>query len=291
MKFKVLTLMVLLMTASVSAAGLGSLFGGETRGEAALIKLSGSITPTSSGFGSTGITPEQVRDLNQEVRTGGYDAVIYEINSGGGAVVASKEVKRSIESMKIPTVCRFRDISASGAYLISLGCDRVVADSSTLTGSIGVRSSYLEFSGLLDKIGVQYINITAGKYKEVGSQYTNATEEEKQILKQMAEQIQNEFIGMVEKDRNLTETQVSKVETARVFLGDRAKELGLVDRIGGRATAVNVAENITEKDLKLREIQKRPQTSLLSLFLSETGLGNFLAQINTGLQLPLTASY
>lgn len=291
MKFKVLTLMVLLMTASVSAAGLGSLFGGENRGEAALIKLSGSITPTSSGFGSTGITPEQVRDLNQEVRTGGYDAVIYEINSGGGAVVASKEVKRSIESMKIPTVCRFRDISASGAYLISLGCDRVVADSSTLTGSIGVRSSYLEFSGLLDKMGVQYINITAGKYKEVGSQYTNATEEEKQILKQMAEQIQNEFIGMVEKDRNLTETQVSKVETARVFLGDRAKELGLVDRIGGRATAVNVAENITEKDLKLREIQKRPQTSLLSLFLSETSLGNFLAQINTGLQLPLTASY
>lgn len=292
MKLKLLATFIILFTASTAAFNLGGLFQDDT-GQAALVKLSGTITPSSSGFGSTGITPESVREVNQKVRNGGYDAVIYEINSGGGAVVASKDVKRSIENMDIPTVCRFRDISASGAYLIAMGCDRIVADSATITGSVGVTSSYLEFSGTLDKLGIQYINVTAGKYKEVGSQYMNASERDKQMLKEMATDIQDEFIGIVRENRNLTQEEVQEIETASIFLGEEAKNLSMVDSLGGRAQAVDEAEELTGKDIELSEIQTGQDIGLLSLFLSETGIGNFFSELGLGANtgLPLTASY
>lgn len=294
MKLKLLASFLILLTASTAAFSFGGM-SEEKQGNAALVKLSGTISPTSSSglTGSSGITPEQVRDLNDEVRNGDYDAVIYEINSGGGAVVASKEIKRSIDNMDIPTVCRFRDIAASGAYLISMGCDKIVADSATITGSIGVTSSYLEFSGALERFGVEYINISAGKYKEVGSRYSNASEQEKEILRDMANDIQDEFIGMVDKQRNLSETELSEVETAKVFLGDEAKNLTLVDRLGGRATAVDTAEDLSGQDLKLKEIQTQQDFSLLSLFLSDTGIGQFFADLGFGAEVdvPLVAEF
>jgi len=293
MKLKLLFGLLILLTASTSAAGLGSIFGQDDSGNAALVQLSGSITPTSSGFGAQGLTPEAVRTINQEVSAGEYDAVIYEINSGGGAVVASKEIKRSIESMEIPTVCRFRDISASGAYLIATGCDRIVADSATITGSVGVTSSYLEYSGTLNKLGIDYVNVTAGEYKEVGSMYTNATDEEKKILKDMALDIQDEFVGLVDENRNLTESQLSEVQTAKLFLGDEAKNLSLVDKLGGRQTSLTTAEELTDKDLQIRKVQSRQSPSLLSLFLSETGISQVMSNIGVGANsnIPLVAEY
>lgn len=294
MKLKLLASFLIILTASTAAFSLG---GGpsEEKGEAALVKLSGTISPTSSSGlgGSSGITPAQVRDINDKVRDGNYEAVIYEINSGGGAVVASKEIKRSIENIDVPTVCRFRDIAASGAYLISMGCDKIVADSASITGSVGVTSSYLEFSGAIERFGIEYVNISAGKYKEVGSRYSNVSEQEKEILRDMAEDIQDEFIGIVDSQRNLSESEISEVETAKVFLGDEAKKLTLVDRLGGRATAVNTAENLTEKDLRLKEIQTQQDFSLLSLFMSDTGIGQFFADLGfgAGVDLPLVAEF
>lgn len=293
MKLKLLAVFLLILTSSAAALNLGGIFQDSRTGDVALVQLSGTITPSSSGFGSSGITPGQVREVNQKVRQGDYDAVIYEINSGGGAVVASKEIKRSIENIDVPTVCRFRDISASGAYLISMGCDRIVADSATITGSVGVTSSYMQFSGTLDKLGIEYVNITAGKYKEIGSQYANASEEEKKILKGMAMNIQDEFLGVVKKNRNLTQDEVQKIETARVFLGDEAKNLSMVDALGGRAKAVDTAEKLTGKDLKLVEVKTSQDLSLLSLFLSKTGVGDFFAELGfgTNTDIPLQAKY
>jgi protease-4 len=263
-KIAVLTAALLLIsTGFASALSLESLF--EPTGKAAVIQLSGGIAPTSSGF-SSGITPEKVRDLNDMARQRNVDAVVYEINSGGGAVVASKEVMRSIESMDVPTVCRLRDTGASGAYLASLGCDEIVADSATLTGSIGVRSSYLQYTGLMDKLGLKYVNITAGENKELGSPYQNISEEEKQRLKQKAETIHAEFVQKVGEERNLTDAELENVSTGEAILGSRAKELGLVDEIGGRQTAYDVAENLTGTELNFNKVETAQSFSLFSLF-------------------------
>jgi len=279
-------------TVSVAALSLGGMFQ-STSGDAALVKLSGTITPTSSGFASSGITPEQVRDLNQRVRQGGYDAVVYEINSGGGSVVASKEIKRAIDNIDVPTVCRFRDISASGGYMIAMGCDRIVADSATITGSIGVTSSYLEYSDAMDNLGIEYVNISAGKYKQVGSSFMNTTEQDREVLQNMAVDIQDEFIQMVDDNRNLTQAEIEEVKTAKIFLGEEARNLSMVDSIGGRAQAVDSAEELANKDLQLRELETRQTGGLLSLLLSNTGVGNVLADLGLGtnVQAPLAAKY
>lgn len=247
-----LTAFILISTGMAAAFSLESLF--QTTGTAAVIQLSGSITPTSSGF-SSGITPEKVRDLNQRAQQQNVDAIVYEINSGGGSVVASKELMREIESVEVPTVCRFRDVGASGAYMAALGCDRIVADSASLTGSIGVRSSYLQYTGLMDKLGLKYVNISSGEYKELGSPYQNISETQKEMLQMKADKIHEEFYSKVEEERNLSEEQLQQVKTGEPFLGSRAEELGLVDEIGGRQTAYSTAEDLAGMDLNFRKVE------------------------------------
>jgi protease-4 len=265
MKKLALSGLIILLITGASALSLQNFMKSDS-GEVGIIQLSGTITPEASSF-SSGITPDRLRDLNQRAKTQNLDAVVYEINSGGGAVVASKDLKRNIEAMNIPTVCRFRDTAASGGYLAALGCDRIVADSGTITGSIGVSSSYLEFSDLMDKIGVSYVNITAGERKSIGSQYQEPTEEEKQILEEKAQIIGEEFLNMVDRNRNLTEQERAEVGTGEIFLGSEAKKLGLVDSLGGRKQAIESAENLTGMELDPVAVQQTQDFNLLSLFL------------------------
>ncbi|WEL23698.1 signal peptide peptidase SppA [Candidatus Nanohalovita haloferacivicina] len=269
-----LTALILISTGMAAAFSLDSLF--QTTGTAAVIQLSGSITPTSSGF-SSGITPEKVRDLNQRAQQQNVDAIVYEINSGGGSVVASKELMREIESVDVPTVCRFRDVGASGAYMAALGCDRIVADSASLTGSIGVRSSYLQYTGLMDKLGLKYVNISSGEYKELGSPYQNISETQKEMLQAKADKIHEEFYSKVEEERNLSEEQLQEVKTGEPFLGSRAEELGLVDEIGGRQTAYDTAEELAGMELNFRKVEAPSGFNFFQLMgasIAETVLGS-----------------
>lgn len=283
----VLTIIIVAVGVAAVSGQSGSSFSfGE--GDAAVIQLSGTISPTASdGLGATGgITPESVRSLNQRATDQGADAIIYEINSGGGAVVASKEVMREIESVKVPTVCRFRDISASGAYLFALGCDRIVADSTTLTGSIGVQGSYFEFTELMGELGVEYINITSGEHKDLGTPFRNITDEEREMLQKKADRVHEEFIKQVQDERNLTEDQLEQARTGEPFLGERAKELGLVDKLGGRQTSVETAENLTDQELETFRIERRTGFDFLSLLTADVSFGNFLERGS-----PLRAEY
>lgn len=267
-----LILAIILILSTVSAFDFGM-----NSGKAAVIELDGAITPTSSpGAFSSGssLTPSNVRELNSKAMERNPDAIIYEWNSPGGAVVASKEIKREIESVDTPTVCRFRDLAASGAYLASLGCDRIVADSASMTGSIGVKSSYLEFSDLMEKYGVEYVNVSSGEYKSIASPYEDASEKDIEFLKNKTDRIHRQFTSMVEEERNLTAREVEKIGNGKVFLGSKAEELGLVDTLGGRETALESAENITGKDLEIREVETAPSFGLLSLLSASSPLEN-----------------
>jgi protease-4 len=279
MKTKIVLTFVLLASFTFSGAALPDFFSSQS-GDAAVIQLNGPIQPTqATGLTATsGITPSQVRSLNHQAESQGVDAIVYEINSGGGAVVASKEVKRAIEDVEVPTVCRFRDTAASGAYLFSMGCDEIVADSATITGSIGVRASYLEFSGLMEKYGITYVNVTAGESKGVGSQFSEPTGEEKQQLKERVEVVHEDFKNQVQEGRNLSESEIEDIATGEIFLGEQAKELGLVDKLGGRETAYETAENLTEKELNFVSVESRQQFNpfslLISAFLPDFNLNN-----------------
>lgn len=265
MKLKVLAVTFLLLIGSGAAFDFSQFFQSD-RGDVALIELDGQIQSSEpGGFAASGITPDQIRDLNQQARQQNADAVIYEINSPGGAVVASKDTKRVIDEMEIPTICRLKDTAASGGYMMALGCDQIVADSATFTGSIGVTGSYPEFTELMDDLGINYVNVTAGEYKELGSPFRELSREEEKILEAQVESVHTEFYELVDQERNLTDDQLEEVRTGRIFLGSEAQELNMVDELGGRSKAIDVAENETGLDLRLQKVDRQPEFNWLSL--------------------------
>jgi len=195
---------------------------------------------------------------------------------------------RSIDAVEVPTVCRIRDIGASGAYLASLGCDQIIADQVSLTGSIGVRASYLKFTGLMDKLGISYVNISSGEYKEAGSPFRNISEEEKEILQEKSDTVHEHFKQFVDENRNLSEEQLEEASTGEAFLGKEAKELGLVDELGGRKSSVVTAEEMTGKELQVFRVREAPSFDLLSV-LSPFGMS--VSEIQVGSDAPLRSVF
>ncbi|MFB6294219.1 MAG: S49 family peptidase, partial [Candidatus Nanohaloarchaea archaeon] len=181
---------------------------------------------------------------------------------------------RVIEEADVPTVCRLREVAASGAYWAASACDTVVADPLTLTGSIGVSSTYLEFSGLMNRLGIEYVNLTAGEYKDMGSQYKNLTPAERERFNDILNQTHAAFIRSIAENRGLPYDQVEQAATGEVFLGREAAELGLVDRLGGRDTAVAAARNLTNTtELRTTTYEPPQQFQALSYLFSSIGEG------------------
>ena len=127
--------------------------------------------------------------------------VILNINSPGGTVVGSKEIVDAIKKVDKPVVALIRDVGASGAYWVASATDLIIADPLSVTGSIGVFGGYLEFSDLMSKYGVEFHSIKSGKYKDLGNQFVNLTEEGERILQGKLGIIHDYFLEDVNKNR------------------------------------------------------------------------------------------
>jgi protease-4 len=197
--------------------------------------------------------------------------IILEINSPGGAVVASSEVAQKVKEIKKPVVSLIREVGASGAYWIASASDAIVANPLSITGSIGVISTYLEFSELLEKYGIKASTITAGEFKDTGSPFRSLTDEEKVILQNKINMIHNEFVSSVSENRKI---DVSKYATGMFYLGKEAKDIGLIDYLGDKNLAINITKqlaNIKEAEI----VQYKQPANLLSVlkqFTSEFGI-------------------
>jgi protease IV len=234
----------------------------------ALIKISGTIMPSAgnSFLGSGTVTPDEIiYHLNKAEENSGVKAIILEINSGGGAVVSSKEIAEKVKSIEKPTVALIREVGASGAYWIASACDLIVADELSITGSISVIASYLEFSGLLDDYNVSYESLTTGKYKDMGSPYKQLSNEERMLFLKKLDIIQERFISSIATNRNLEIEHVRSLATGIIYLGIEAKELGLIDELGNKETAIAKAKELANlKNENIVEYVKKP--SLLNIF-------------------------
>lgn len=263
-------LTIIFLSAYIISPGFSLSVGRKKVGE---ISLSGTISYQDSLF-SQSLTPDKVERMVDKIEKKDLEAVIVKINSGGGSVVASKDIARQIKRINIPTVCLQKDVAASGAYWISISCDKIVSDPYSITGGVGVRSGYLEYSGLLDKLGIEYVRLISGKYKDAGSPYRNITEEEKKMLQDKLGKVQNGFIEEIKQRREIEQNTVKEIKTGKTFLGERAKELNLVDQLGGEKEAIELAENITdEDDLKKEKIRLNSGNSLLNRMLKNIGYG------------------
>ncbi len=229
-----------------------------------LIPISGVIsTDGSSGmpFGGEGVTSTQIVDYLQQAKSDdSIKGVILEINSGGGTVVATKEVEYAVKEVrkKKPVVAWIREAGASGAYWIASASNKIVADQMSITGSIGVTSSYLEFSGLMQKYGIGYEELKAGKYKETGSPFKELNNEERKILQDKLDMIHKYFIDAVAENRNVPREKVEKLSTGIYYLGQEFYDEGLIDYLGGKELAVNVTEELAGiKEAKLVKFEKK----------------------------------
>src|SRR3989338_7528837 len=151
----------------------------------ALIKIEGPIlTGKESFFEPVASSSEIMGFIEEASEDSGIDAIILEINSPGGSAVASDEIVSSISKVKKPKISFIREVGASGDYWVAASTDYIIANRLSITGSVGVISSYLEFAGLLRDYNVTYRRLVAGKYKDIGDPFRELTNPEEAILQQ-----------------------------------------------------------------------------------------------------------
>ncbi|HDQ60018.1 MAG TPA: signal peptide peptidase SppA [Candidatus Woesearchaeota archaeon] len=231
----------------VGAWLIGTLFSGPS-GNVALIKINGGIF-TQTDFFYGGVSSETIVDnLEKADSNPDIKAILIEINSPGGSVYASKEIVKALEKIEKPKICLLKETASSGAYWIASKCDSIIADDFTLTGSISVAGSYLEFSGLMEKYGVNYVRLVSGEKKDIGSPYKAPTEAELEDLNKIINEIQKELINDIAENRNLSVDYVASISDGSLFLGKEAKEMGLVDLLGDKNTAFDVLMEHAELD-------------------------------------------
>lgn len=267
-------IVIVLAFLSFLVAGIFSLFVSSDQvehGNVALIAIKGTIIgDRAEGFFSEQISSQDIVDLikiankNPEIK-----AILLEINSPGGTAVASEEISNALKKTDKPCFAWIREIGTSGAYWAASSCDVIIASPISITGSIGVIGSYLGFAGLLERYNITYERFVSGKYKDLGTPLKEITVEERAVLQRMIDKIQEYFLDEVVANRDLTPGQIKEISTGRFYLGLEAKELGLVDYLGGKDEAVKIIEeqlNITAKIAKYKK--KKTFLDLLSSVMS-----------------------
>ncbi|MBU1112041.1 MAG: signal peptide peptidase SppA [Nanoarchaeota archaeon] len=227
---------------------------GPKEGNVALIKVEGVITGNGDGsFLSSGTLSSQdiVRFIEDAEADPRIEAIMIEINSPGGSAVASDEIATALIKTTKPTVAVIREVGASGGYWVASATDHIVANRMSITGSIGVISSYLEFSGLMEKYGVEYQRLVAGERKDLGTPLRSLTQEEEALLQNKLDLIHDYFIQAVAENRNMDEEQVRQVSTGEFFLGIEAYQYGLIDDLGDKS----VAEAYLKENCDIEEVE------------------------------------
>ncbi len=194
-------------------------------------------------------TPEGLADaLKQAKNDESVAAVVLEVNSPGGGVTASDMMHQSILDFKgssgKPVVVSMEDTAASGGYYISTAADRIVANETTLTGSLGVFIPLLNFREAAEKYGVTQEYIKSGKFKTMGSSWKELTPEEREIFQSIVDHYYDEFVQVIVEGRDLPEDRVREIADGRVYSAEQAKDLDLVDELGELDEATGIARNL-----------------------------------------------
>jgi protease-4 len=224
---------------------------GSEKGKVLVITVKGKISddPEQDLLGKK---PSMVQEIVSQLRHAEKDpqvkALLLKIDSPGGSVTASDILYHEIAAFKdrtgIKVVASMMDLAASGGYYIALPADYIVAHPTTLTGSVGVIFLQPKVEGLMEKIGVGLDVNKSGKNKDIGSPFRPSTAEEKRILQDLTDKLGQRFLDLVKKHRGIEGKSLEEVATARVFLGEDAKRLGLVDELGYLSDAVEKSKSL-----------------------------------------------
>ena len=207
--------------------------------------------------------------------------VIVRIDSPGGTVGSSQEIYQSLKelSKKLPTISSIVDIGASGGYMIACGTSYIFANSGSITGSIGVISQYYDFSKLIKFLRFDIEIVKSGKMKDVGNPTKKLTDKEKKLLNTLVKDIHKQFMSTVAKERGLTKKEVESVSDGRIFSGNQALSLKLVDEIGGLDNAIKyIKDSVGVDSVNLEYFPKKEKKLLDGVIpsINNTSIINFL---------------
>ena len=184
-------------------------------------------------------------------------ALLLRVDSPGGTVGDSQEILealRRLRSKGCRVVASFGNIAASGGVYVAMGAEQIVANPGTITGSIGVILRGNDLSRLLERVGVRFETVKSGLYKDILSPDRALTEQERQLLQALIDSSYGQFVAAVAQGRGMEEEKVRAFADGRVFSGQQAKELGLVDALGDEETARELAANLAGLPLRTKAV-------------------------------------
>lgn len=253
----------------------------------AVIFIEGVITGDSGGtpFGQSTAGSYRIMDqLRQAREDASVKAVLLRLNTPGGSAPASEEIATEVAKLKEAgkiVVASMGDSAASGGYWIASYADKIVANPSSLTGSIGVIMSWQNWEELYKKIGIDPEVIKSGPYKDIGSNSREMTAAEKEILQAMIDEMYENFVRVVADGRQLSVERVRELADGRVYTGKQAKELGLVDELGNYYDALDITARLAGIKGKPEIVQygtKTPWEYLFTGFFSRLSLPTNFAE-------------
>jgi protease-4 len=237
----------------------GRLFPGHNVAE---VTVEGAITESSSGGGpgpipggDSAVSGDIVEQIERADRDSNVEALILDMNTPGGEVVASEDIRHAAEQFDGPTVAYATGLCASGGMWIASGCDEFHARRGSQIGSIGVIGANFGAQELLEKVGLEYRRFVAGDFKDTPSQFRDLREEEYDYFQGLLDDWYEQFVDTVVEGRGLDPEAVRETE-ARVYIGTEAEERGLVDTLGPRdEMESNLAAELGVGEIRVREFE------------------------------------
>ncbi|MCF7859258.1 MAG: signal peptide peptidase SppA [Candidatus Cloacimonetes bacterium] len=186
--------------------------------------------------------------------------IIIRVDSGGGSALASDVIAREVELCKTgenkkPIIISMGGTAASGGYYIAAKADKILAQPSTITGSIGVIGIFPVFERLYEKIHINWDTVKRGKHADLGSTHRQITAEEKQIAEKSIQHFYDRFVSIVANGRNLPKTKVHEIAQGRVWTGKQAFQRGLVDALGGMDLALVEMKKLAKLENEIQLIE------------------------------------
>lgn len=216
----------------------------KTENTIAILYANGIIT---SGTGSSGIQDKfLVNQIEKLKNDDDIKAVVFRINSGGGSAYASEQIWKAVENLKTekPIVVSMGDMAASGGYYIACNANSIVAQPTTITGSIGIFGMIPNLEGTTEKIGIHAETVKTNEFADFGNLTRPFNENEKQLMQNYVESGYDLFLTRCAEGRNIDKETLALYAEGRVWTGNQAKEIGLVDELGGIEKAIEIAADM-----------------------------------------------
>jgi len=228
----------------------------------AIVEAKGTIGDNDNGVDGDAV----VKLLRRYERDDDIKAIVLRVDSPGGAVAPSQDIYEQIKKMKAQkkVVVSMGNLAASGGYYISAPADKIYAQPGTLTGSIGVIFMHFNVRGLLGAVHVEETTLKSGKYKDTLSPFRPLGDTDREEVQGISDDIYGQFVHAVAEGRGMKDEDVLKIAEGRIYTGRRAKELGLVDELGGLQDAIAAAWTLAGQSGEPR-VQPMPRRRRFSL--------------------------